>query len=72
MIIKKGQKLKVIDNRKGTFNAQAIEDFDTTDEWYQVVVDQEDAVAGASNGEYWFRGDKIPCRKGIATIKIRK
>lgn len=73
MRIKKGQKLRVNCSRKGAYDAVALEAFDTEkDEWYQVAVDQDEAISGASNGQYWFKGDEIPCRKGHARITIRK
>ena len=70
MKIKKGQKLTVIDSRKGTYNGVAKEDFDTDDEWYSVAVDQDESICGLNNE--WFKGDSIPCRNGLATIKKRK
>lgn len=62
MIIKKETKLKISDNRKGVYYAIANNDFDTEDEWYDVRLDQ-DYLDGMSIT--WYRGDKIPARKGI-------
>lgn len=71
MEIKKGDKLTVRCNRKGTYNAVATADFDTVaDEWYSVAVDQEELIYGMS--EDWGMGDDIPCRRGQATITKRK
>lgn len=68
MIIKKGTLLVIHDKRKGKYEARAIRDFDTQDEWYQVTPTK--TVYGVSN--YWDPGEAIPCRKGIATIEIKE
>ena len=68
MIIKKGTLLIVKDKRKGKYEARAVRDFDTKDEWYPVTPTQ--TVFGMSN--YWDPGEAIPCRKGIATIEIKE
>lgn len=71
MKITQGTKLFVTDSRKGQYKAVATCDFDT-DEWdfYPVAVDQRKVVKGLRTD--WHYGDSIPCRKGIATIDIRK
>lgn len=66
MFIKAGTKLTVYDRRKGRFEAIAGGDFDTEkDEFYPIITAQY--VSGAAND--WFPGEKIPCRKGISTVK---
>jgi hypothetical protein len=65
--IKKGQKLLVKDSRKGTFFGKASKAFDTDkDEWYSVVVDQDEPVYDLS--KVWKKGEEIPCRKGLARV----
>lgn len=72
MKVKKGDKLTVTDKRKGTYDAVALEAFDTEkDEWYPVKLDQE-SVDGLSSAGKWVKGDEIPARKGLCTIKVRK
>ena len=68
--IKKGDKLTIRCARKGTYDAVAMADFDTeNDEWYEVALDQEEPVHGMATG--WYRGDRIPCRRGVARVLIR-
>lgn len=70
MIIKKGTKVTVEHNRKGTFNAIAAKKFDTKkDDWYPLVVDQE-FVEGKANE--WVEGEELPCRASLCDITIRK
>jgi len=70
MKIKKGQKLRIDCQRKGTYDAVALEAFDTVkDEWYPVALDQ-DALYGLAN--VWAKGESIPCRQGQAKVKVRK
>ena len=64
MRIEKGKRLIVRDRRKGRFEAEALRDFDTEDEFYPVTPLQK--VVGLTNE--WEYGDEIPCRKGIAYI----
>ena len=67
MFIKKDTKLIVNDKRKGTFKAIATRDFDTeTEEFYPIATRQ--VVRGMVNE--WLPGEAIPCRKGIATIRL--
>lgn len=69
MFIKKGTKLTVQDNRKGTFQATAAKDFDTeTDEFYPILT--QEYVCGLANE--WYPGEKIPCRKGISRIIVEQ
>lgn len=69
MIIKKGTRLIVLDRRKGQYVAEALRDFDTEkDEFYPVTPLK--TVVGMVNT--WDHGDEIPCRKGIATIKVKE
>ncbi len=69
MKVKKGQKLRVYSGRKQNYDAIAKSDFDTIkDEWYDVVLDQE-TVSGINTD--WFKGEGVPCRKGIDKIRLR-
>lgn len=69
MKVTKGQKVRVVCQRKGVYLAEATADFDTdTDEWYEVKVDQDRPIDGLNNT--WYKGDDIPCRRGVATIYI--
>lgn len=45
---------------------KAISNFDTEDEWWPIVVDQDRPVRGISG--VWMRGDEIPARKGLTTL----
>ncbi len=68
MIIKKGTRLFVNDRRKGKYEAEALLDFDTDDEWYHVTPIHH--VMGLTRD--WEYGEEIPCRKGLATIKVKE
>lgn len=69
MKIKKGQKLRVLDSRKGNYDAIATADFDTEkDEWYSVKLDQE-RIDGLNTS--WFKGESVPCRMGLSRIELR-
>ena len=67
MKISKGTKLRVDDKRKGRFFAEANSDFDTEDEWYDILLDQ-DYLGGMSND--WVRGEHVPARNGLSRITI--
>lgn len=67
MKILKGTKLKINHNRKGTFLAIAANDFDTDDEWYDVILNQDFLVGYNTD---WIRGDSVPARKGMSEIII--
>jgi hypothetical protein len=67
MKITKGTKVKVNDKRKGIFYARANSNFDTKDEWYDLILEQ-DYLEGMSND--WVRGERVPARKGISYIEI--
>jgi len=70
MKIRKGQKLRIVCQRKGTYNAVAIKAFDTEkDDWYPVALDQ-DLLYGLANT--WGRGENIPCRQGATVTVVRK
>ena len=67
MKISKGQRLIVRDSRKGKYKGIATKDFDTeADEWYGVAA--QEIVYGMAN--VWDIGEKVPCRRGQATIAI--
>jgi hypothetical protein len=71
--IKKGDKLKVVCRFKGTYDAVAINDFDTEkDEWASVALDQDQVIHGISSSKLWQRGDEVPCRNSHAKITRRK
>lgn len=67
MKITKGTKVKVNDARKGIFYAKANSNFDTEDEWYDLILEQ-DYLEGLNND--WVRGEYVPVRKGISYIEI--
>lgn len=61
--------LKIKHVRKGTFNAIAVEDFDTdTEEFYPVVLATDEFVSGAAND--WNEGENIPCRGDLCKVEI--
>lgn len=65
MKIKKGQKILVLDKRKGRFLALASDNFDTENcEFYPVTT--LEYVSGLSTD--WDVGKSIPCRRGISKI----
>lgn len=67
MKIKKGQKVKVSSSRRGTYIGIATEPFDTEeDEWYSVKLFEPSELNGISTT--WFKGDKVPSRRGIDII----
>ena len=67
MKIKKGEKIIVHHNRKGTFNAIAANDFDTEkDEFFDVVLD-DDLLEGLADD--WYKGQHIPCRSEFCSIE---
>lgn len=67
MKILKGTKLRVDDKRKGKFLAVANSDFDTEDERYDVVLDQN-YLEGMAND--WVRGEQVPARNGISKLTV--
>lgn len=70
MFIKKGTKLKVVHNRKGTFTGIALEDFDSEkEEWYPIATVE---FVGSVNGEFdgWKSGDEIPCRAEFCKLSL--
>lgn len=68
MKIKKGEIIRCDGGRnKGKFIGMAINDFDTNeDEFWDVKIHQDIAVHGIS--AVWFKGDKIPMRRGLSKI----
>jgi len=69
MNIKKDTILKIKHSRKGTFIGKAIKDFNTNDEWYPIVVEDEE-VKGINT--IWEKGEDIPCRNSLCSIEIIK
>lgn len=67
MKIAKGTKLLVRSKRKGKYRGIAGSDFDTEDEWYDIVLD-EDELEGMVN--VWYRGESVPARKGIDFVEV--
>lgn len=71
MKIKKGQTLKIHDCRKGDYVGIASTDFDTvTDDWYPVHVAQDKPICGLQGRSKWFKGEEIPCRRGLSEISV--
>lgn len=68
MVITKGTRLKVKHSRKGVFTATAAQDFKTEDEWYPVVLDQENDLRGLNNT--WVPGENVPCRASLCTVEV--
>lgn len=67
MFIKKGTKLRVLSRRRGTYEAEAENDFDTElDEFYPVIT--REYVCSLTTE--WFPGEHIPCRRGINRIIV--
>lgn len=68
MKIEKGTKLIVRDKGFGTYLAIANKDFDTDDEWYSVILDEN-----YLEGEVyvWVRGEEIPARKPWCEVEVR-
>ena len=71
MKIKKGTILKIKHSRKGTFFAEAIEDFDTDKkEFYPVKIAQIKSAERLNNE--WEIGEEIPCRNSLCSLEIIK
>lgn len=71
MKIKKGTVLDVKSERKGNYIGIALEDFDTEeDELYEIAVHQHIPVQGLNNE--WKKGERIPARRGMCTVSVRK
>lgn len=82
MRIVKGQHLHINHLRKGSFDAVALRDFDTTDvEFYPIAVASAplipvtlmrslELIVGVSIRQYWAPGEEIPCRKSLCTLEV--
>ncbi len=69
MLVKKGQLLEVIHNRKGKFIAVAQEDFNSSEvDFFPLALAVNQEVVGRDT--IWGVGDRIPCRKTICSIKF--
>ena len=66
MKIKKGTKLLITHFRKGRFKGIALNDFDTNDEFYPIVLNQDYKVGISLD---WEQGEKIPCRGKFCTLE---
>lgn len=70
MFIAKDTRMALINKRASEstreYIGKAIRDFDTEDEWWPIVVDQDRPIHGISR--VWGRGDEIPARKGLTTL----
>ncbi len=70
MFIAKDTRMVLINKRASEstreYIGKAIRDFDTEDEWWPIVVDQDRPIYGISR--VWGRGDEIPARKGLTTL----
>ena len=62
MKITKNTLIQINSSRHPTFNAIAVKDFDTNDEWYPVSL-TDDYLEGMS--KYWLKGEEVPCRKSL-------
>lgn len=71
MIIQEGTQLTINHSRKGKMNVIALREFNTTDEWWPVILDEGERVEGISMQSYlrggWREGDEIPCRSSLVT-----
>ena len=71
MLIKKGTKLIVKVERKGTYQAVVEHDFDTEKtKWFPLILDQDIPVKGLQGRPKWFRGDRMPARNTLTTLTI--
>lgn len=71
MFIKKDTVLEVNHSRSGKWTGIATEDFDTEkDEWYPIALYQEEVVEGLSTN--WVKGEDMPARRGLCTIKVKE
>lgn len=68
MHIKEGTRLKVYHNVKGEFIAEADRDFDTTDEFYPLVVLQP--VTGRNNK--FKKGQTMVVRSNLCTVRVEE
>ncbi|MCK9602451.1 MAG: hypothetical protein M0R06_25620 [Sphaerochaeta sp.] len=70
MFVAKDSRMVLINKRASEstkeYIGKAIRDFDTEDDWWPIVVDQDSCVFGIS--AVWHRGDEIPARKGLTTL----
>lgn len=71
VVIKKGQVIEVLHNRKGTMTVMAKEDFDTESmEFWPVVLAEKQMRRGLSI-EGLFQGDNVPCKGSlISSFKV--
>lgn len=67
MIVKKGTRVRVTHQRKGTFEAIAIRDFDTEQEEFYPFATLE-YVQGMSMN--WEAGESIECRNSLCHFEI--
>ena len=71
MLIKKGTVVDVTHSRTGKWRGIAAKNFDTIkDEWYPLLLHQEDNVFGFSTD--WEKGEEMPARNHLCKIKIVK
>ena len=69
MKIKKGTILEIYHSRKGKFAGEALEDFETgADNFYPIVLVSKTVNGMATS---WEKGEKIPCKGSLCTIKIK-
>lgn len=70
MFVAKDSRMVLINKRASEstkkYIGKAIRDFDTEDDWWPIVVDQDKPVHGIS--QVWCRGNEIPARKGLTTL----
>ena len=71
MKIQKGQLVKVHDCRKGDYIGIASADFDTAaDDWFPVHLAQDKPVNSSQGRPKWFKGEDIPCRRGLSEVTV--
>lgn len=70
MFIAKDTRMVLINKRASEstrkYIGKATKDFDTEDEWWPIVVDQDKPVFGIS--AVWVKGEEIPARKQLTTL----
>lgn len=70
MFIAKGTRMVLINKRASEstreYIGKATRDFDTENDWWPIIVDQDRPVFGVST--VWLDGDEIPARKQLTML----
>ena len=69
MHVNKGARIRVDHDSKGVFLAVAERDFDTGDDYYPVLLDQ-DRLENRQTGSVWHRGENVPLRPRFCWIAV--